>query len=127
VAYNLPTFNLTCNIWHNKGSTTTVFPVVAPPNVTCLCQLRYMRTAAALGSGSTGSWGMLLLVPKGTDVRARRPGGVNPDLVEAPAGSGRYYICSQTDDIAKGFANEHRAVALAGNIQAANAWPQPLP
>lgn len=54
---------------------------------------------------------MELLLPAGTDVRAPWNAG-KPDLVECPAGSGRFYAVAWVDDIGKNFPNEHRIAWL---------------
>jgi len=84
---------------------------------------------------------LTLLVPKLTDIRP--PGlssGTNVwgDLVEVPAGSSRWYMVIQVDDVGKGFPNEHRfayllplfnstMIGLVQNAGAPNPWPVPIP
>jgi hypothetical protein len=66
--------------------------------------------------------GNYFLFPPGTDIRdGSGPSGI--DSLECPAGSGRYYYVTNVDDIAKGFANEHR-YAL---VQKYPPWPEPIP
>jgi hypothetical protein len=66
--------------------------------------------------------GMWLRLPALTDVRDTKSGGM-PDILEVPAGSGRFYTSVWVDDIALGFANEHRFAILAGK----SPWPLPFP
>jgi hypothetical protein len=49
------------------------------------------------------------------------PGG--PDTVEVPAGSKRYYLIEDVEDLGKGFTNEHRI----GLLVPLAPWPSPLP
>lgn len=65
---------------------------------------------------------MFLLLPKGTDIRSTVC-GVAPDVVEVPAGTGRYYSVEMVDDVARGFANEYRFAMV---LQLKN-WPAPIP
>jgi hypothetical protein len=70
---------------------------------------------------------MVLRVPSLTDIRSDLQSG-NGDLVEVPAGSGRFYHCIQVDDFGKGFGNEHRwAFIVAITPPSAQAWPEPYP
>lgn len=77
---------------------------------------------------------MYLLVPAFTDVRDMSCGGVHPDVIECPAGSGRWYGVMVVDDAGKGFANEHRVVIMTKIFQTLNGtdynglvWPSPIP
>jgi hypothetical protein len=75
--------------------------------------------------GASGS----LLFPVGTDIRDASA-GPNPDAIEVPLGSGRFYWVAFCDDIAKGFTNEHRwAVCpkLFTNGYFDYRWPVPMP
>jgi hypothetical protein len=56
---------------------------------------------------------MELLLPALTDLRASYlPGPTPADLLEIPKASMRFYLTWYVDDIAKGFANEHRFAIL---------------
>ena len=119
MAFQAPTFNITCNVW------TGTSPPPAAARITGLpCQLR------AAGKQSTGqdqinSWSFLwlLLVAKGTDLRdyANTPSG--SDILEVPAGSLRYYTVQYVDDVARGFTNEYRVAMLLKRAP----WPTPNP
>ena len=124
--YTLPTFNLGVNIWR----IATTVPPVGPPDVTALGNLSPgKRSTLAAISGSDVPTGfdvfmmMYLLLPAGTDIRGGPQVDPAQDLVEVPAGSGRYYVVEYVDDVAKGFPNEHRFAV----IFAANPWPEPIP
>jgi hypothetical protein len=73
------------------------------------------------------AFGWQLLLPAGTDIRdwACWDGLAmdQPDVVEAPRGTGRYYTVIQVDDVAKGFPNEYRVAFIAKGAY----WPIPIP
>lgn len=135
MAYTLPTFNLTCNVYTNNGDwLTKVFRSIIS------CQLRGPQQGPRVGStldfgfGGTGAVPLLLL-PSGADVRdlSVYPAvSTSADLIEVPAGSGRWYTAWLVDDIAKGFPNEHRFALLSkayanGNTLHVPPWPIPIP
>jgi hypothetical protein len=64
---------------------------------------------------------MKMRVPAGTDLRGNLS-TTQRDLVEVPAGSGRYYEVWVVDDVAKGFFNEYRQGLILAIAQ-----PTPLP
>jgi hypothetical protein len=77
---------------------------------------------------------MYLLLPALTDIRDLHQGGAQNDLVEVPAGSGRWYGVVLVDDVGKGFPNEHRYAQIQKVSQPVNAgfftglfWPVPMP
>jgi|SRR5579864_2182908 len=112
----LPSFNITCNVWNSTG---TVPPFGAPTLAAVPCQLRFGEMIfTQLGTFAQ----MFVLVPKLTDI-AKSRGGPASDLIECPAGSGRYYNVQFVDDVAKGFANEYRCVV----VTQASPWPVPTP
>ena len=129
MAFTLPTFNLTCNIWHYAtyvGNFPTVIPVA---DATALCNLALGKRITN-GDQTTEMW---LLLPALTDIRGEENEILNAshgDIVEVPQGSGRYYGVYRVDDSGKGFANEHRF----GKLTIQNpfkvllpAWPLPYP
>jgi hypothetical protein len=125
MAFILPTFNLTCDIYDNGG----VFPPVAAPRLTPVCNLAFGRRVNVLSTGGTTVPGLLvigvsLLLPPLTDVRGQQDAAVQPDYVQCPAGSGRWYQVQVVEDIGKGFANEHRSAAL---YIVAGSWTSPYP
>ena len=126
--FTLPTFNLTANIWHYAtwfGNFPTVIPA---PDATTLCNLAVGRRVS--GSTNIDMW---LLMPIGTDIRDKQKAPTaspQPDIVEVPAGSGRYYMVQTVDDAGKGFANEHRVATINGDVAAFPVlpeWPEPYP
>jgi len=133
VAFTLPTFNLTCNI-HTTAAGTNTF------RLTSDCNLALGRRVTMLsgGFGTVAPGNMYgavptLLFPALTDVRDSSCGG-GQDIIECPAGSGRWYTVELVDDIGKGFANEHRYAIVAkiwgftGNGAGLTLpWPTPIP
>lgn len=122
MAFVLPTFNQTADIytWNPAGP-----PTVIRFNVECQIRPPAMTNASAAVVSASSHCGMVLLVPKETDIRDfyTTPGN-NPDVIECPPGSGRKYIAYFVDDVAKGFANEHRFVILQ---KYGFSWPIPIP
>lgn len=134
MGFQLPTFNLTANRWFNGALVTN------PPSSSFPCNLsRGERTAVPYLDPGTGAFPgalMMLLFPKHTDVLGIYAGSFE-DLLEVPAGSGRYYVVYDVDDAGKGFPNEHRWAwifkytstfgAFWGNPWGATDWPVPYP
>jgi hypothetical protein len=118
--YVVPQFPLTVNVW--RAAT----PIVNPPDVITVGNLTMGRRVTTQWVNAFGlgvpAIDMFLLLPPLTDVRGwNHPGG--PDTIEAPGGSGRFYLVALVDDSGKGFSNEHRVAVL---IQS-NSWPFPTP
>lgn len=121
MAFSLPTFNLSCNIWRATN------PIGNPPDNVSVCNLAWGKrvSTSLLGGPRVSVVLMTLLLPPGTDIRDASTQALQ-DLVEVPAGSGRIYIVLGVDDIGKGFANEHRA-AVIGKDTTYGYWPSPIP
>lgn len=129
MAFRLPAFNLT----FNAKVMPTVYPVLTIPTppyrlVSSPCQLTYGRRVNMMGTGGTNQPGVLvvamnLLVPALTDIRGFQD-SINNDMIECPAGSGRWYVCYSVDDIGKGFTNEHRTGCI---FSLAGSWVAPYP
>lgn len=109
-----PTFNLLCNIWWGYFG---IVPPAIPFNLVSLCQLQLGERVTSTPTIMT----RFLLLPKLTDIHYLR-GGFAPDLVEFPAGSGRFYTVLDVDDVGKGFTNEYRQATMNRNV-----LPFPLP
>lgn len=128
MAFTPPTYNLTVNIWHYAtwfGNFPTTIPVA---DLTSLANLAVGRRTTAHDIDY-----MWLLLPPLTDIRDELHESNNSshgDIVEVPAGSGRYYGVIATDDAGKGFSNEHRVAAI-GYVSPFRAvlpaWPVPYP
>ena len=121
MGFQPPTFVVPVNIWHSPN----VPP--AAPDITVTCNLAWGKRIAAITGLEqlSGNLIMTLLLPMLTDIRSSIQ-GTNSDIVEAPAGSGRFYVVFDVDDIGKGFANEHRAATLQ-QTSVFGAWPTPMP
>jgi hypothetical protein len=117
--FKLPSFNLVCNIW----SVGALPPL--PARLSPACNLAWGRRVNPLPSGGSEVV-MTLLLPAGTDIRSSLTFS-GADVVEVPAGSGRFYSVFGVDDIAKGFANEHRGAILLGVRLGGAFWPTPIP
>jgi hypothetical protein len=119
--FTVPVFNLNINIWHAG------FGPPGPPSVAVLGNLQWGRKRGVVvgWGGTTGpQHTMWLLLPALTDIRGDFENApLQGDLVEAPAGSGKYYVTRYVDDVAKGFANEYRCAI----IQQQQAFPVPIP
>lgn len=126
MSFKLPTFNLNFNLWRAYNFSTSPMPPIAPPTLTTGCQLRPTLTALQQNNNAPGGPTAVLLVPKLTDIRPVRSPIVG-DMVEVPAGSGRFYHVQAVEDRAKGFANEHRVAVLEQILQTAGGWPFPTP
>ena len=120
MSFTLPTFNLTCNVW----SPASLPP--NPPRVVLSCNLAFGRRVHPTFSTGTSAI-MELLLPVHSDVRSpcQNPASLQ-DVVEVPAGSGRFYFVLNVDDAGKGFTNEHRVAQLT-QTRAFGAWPIPMP
>jgi hypothetical protein len=130
VPYVIPSFNLFCNIW-SYPAYVHVPPAPAPGTARVLlqpCALVYgKRTNGATAQAGIefgfSTFFMNLLLPALTDIRGPQD-TVGPDLVEVPAGSGRFYAAFGVDDIGKGWPNEHRTAALS---VIDSSWTAPYP
>lgn len=121
MGFSLPHFNITCNVWHAANVPPN------PPDATFDCNLAFgKRTASYQGVISSPNEPImsLLLAPR-TDLRGPQS-ATGADVVEVPAGSGRFYDVVGVDDSGKGFTNEHR-VGLLSWTKAYGAWPSPMP
>lgn len=106
MAYRLPTFNVRAYVW--RGPQT--IPPVGSPALYPFGNLTPGRRVTLLTPSGTPV--MYLLLPMGTDIRSDVMGG-SADVVEVPAGTGRYYDVLWVDNVATGFSNEHVLAVLA--------------
>lgn len=132
MAYSIPTFDQTCNIFTGPWPTRVLR--IADQE----CNLQYGRRVANYNDFPTGndfSICMSLLLPALTDVRSTACGYI-ADSVECPAGSGRIYFVAGVDDVGKGFPNEYRIAVLiaaseprqgTGSEYLGLFWPTPIP
>jgi len=136
MTFVLPTFNLSVNIFDGGPP----YPPVTP-RLTVMGNLAFSRRGARSSNfWDQNEWGLLpyLLVPALTDIRDTSWVGalsVGFDVVEVPAGTGRWYQVTSVEDIGKGFANEHRCALLTKiyadlggtGTYAGLLWPVPMP
>jgi hypothetical protein len=121
MAFNVPTFNLTVNVFRAGNPPPGIPDLVSPCNLAFGRRVSSYQGVIAVPNEPV----MSLLLPPGTDVRG--PAAAAPDVaVEVPAGSGRYYTVLGLDDSGKGFPNEHRVAIIAWTSAFGN-WPTPLP
>jgi len=121
--YTLPAFNLTVNIWHWPHDRFT-----DPPDLVTTGNLAWgKRTASSTSNDFTftgfGKLCPILLCPQRTDIRSQEKTGVVNDVVEVPAGTGRFYEVIYVEDLGRGFANEHRGAMISPT----GGWPTPIP
>lgn len=131
MAFRPPSFPLLANVWRAGGLGGSY----ALPDVVVPCNLspgrRILSVPPLVASPGTTLILMELLVPMRSDVRAAWNGGVS-DLVECPAGTGRFYTVYAVDDAGRGFLNEYRLVLMnylpsGTNAFGAGLFPAPVP
>lgn len=117
MAFTLPTLNLRCNVWHNQLSPIAGRPPGVPDIADAPCALagRHLDARQAL---------TVLMMPKGTDLRALGPSPPGWDIVEVPAGTGRLYVVYYVIDVGCGFPNEYRSAEIDALY---TLWPLPYP
>jgi hypothetical protein len=131
MAFTVPTFNLLCDVYSGPWPTKSLRISDLPCN---LAAARPAKSTAVENEGELWINGyMTLLVPALTDLRMLGQ-GVQNDILEVPAGTGRWYQLNFVDDVGKGFSNEHRMALL---VQIAEPllpsqfpglfWPIPMP
>lgn len=131
MSFTVPEFPLVCNLFRGPW---TARALASSPD----CNLAWGRRVGQIEIGLTpfgdaGGNVMQLLLPKGTDVRTVL-NAVTNDVVEVPAGSGRWYGVAGVDDVGKGFANEYRLAIIVQICEALDPaaypglfWPVPIP
>ena len=122
MSFSVPVMPLQVNIWRHGSDPTAV-----PPDVQTSGNLAWGKRVGNPSIGGTTQLGipfmsMTLLLPALTDIRGDAF-DINSDLVEVPAGSGRFYWCAFSDDLGKGFPNEHRGAIIVQKPP----LPWPLP
>lgn len=131
MSFNVPTFNLFCNVYTGPF-TGRVLRIANLP-----CNLAMGRRVQQPGQDffgfPDGSAGPSLLIPALSDVRDDAQSG-GADIIEVPAGSGRWYQVNIVDDVGKGFPNEYRLVSMFKACNATSGalfpglfWPTPMP
>jgi len=132
MAFTLPEFPLTVHVYNGPWIGKT-FRLSTPAN---LAVGRRVVTDAQFRNVWADTYNGLvnLLFPPGTDVRDTNCNIPNNDIVEVPAGSGRWYALAYVDDLGKGFPNEHRyafAYKISEHLDVTRYpglfWPSPIP
>jgi hypothetical protein len=140
MAYHLPNFNLSINLWRIPSLVSAAPDLIFAANLSPGRRVFLQPPPNVASTFSTyGNFNQLseLLCPKGTDIRGVQNASFT-DLVEVPAGTARYYMVMWVEDVGKGFSNEYRfahivqmnwsqAISLQGNQWAATPWPVPTP
>lgn len=131
MAFSVPTFPITCNLWRGPWLTR-----VFADNLDCNLangrrgvQSNFWEPEFFSGAQNVAQ----LLLPALSDVRDAS-NAPEPDVVEVPAFSGRWYIVLGFDDVGKGFPNEYRIAYITKIYETLNptnyaglVWPAPCP
>jgi hypothetical protein len=139
--FRIPTFILDVNIWRRTVAVTATPSISTNGNL--VLGSRSATTPRDFETSTQHVTAMHLLLPALTDIRPYNlyQGDWLEDVVEVPAGSGRYYYVTDVDDVAKGFGNEYRHATITqvtyATINDANTlpfqnnqppiWPAPIP
>jgi hypothetical protein len=119
MAFQLPSFNLLYHVWSGTSP-----PPALPRLADMLGQLRAPGRDYSAGETppvtATPIW--QLLAAKGTDLRDAVC-ITGEDIIEVPAGTGRFYVIKRVDDVARGFTNEYRLAYIIKR----GPWPTPIP
>lgn len=110
MAFSVPTFNLTVDIYNVVLPSNKTLRLSSPCNLAMGRRINWQYSAGLTGQGTEGSTPMLLL-PALTDIRDASV-GQEADILECPQGSGRWYQVENVDDVGKGFPNEYRMATL---------------
>jgi len=107
VAFQLPNFNITVNIWTGPNAP----PFGAPRVAAAPANLAWGKRVSSMSTGGTSTAGILvstmtLLLEATCDVRGFLS-STGSDCVEVPSGSGRYYRVWFADFIGIGSTNQH--------------------
>jgi len=112
MAFSVPQFPLTCDIYNIDNSTTKTLRLSSDCNLALGRRIDWVGGGAAFDTSFAGFLANLLL-PIGTDIRDQFcDPGVFGDIVEVPSGSGRWYYVNGVEDVGKGFDNEYRIALL---------------
>lgn len=131
MSFVVPDFNLVCDVY--TGPWLTKVLRISALRCNLAAGRRVQQLANDFWSTPVGAAVPTLLVPAGSDVRddANSSGA---DIIEVPAGTGRWYQVTLVDDSGKGYPNEYRRVAIAKIADRVNPalypglhWPTPIP
>lgn len=105
MSFALPTFNLLVNVWRFSYAPPDLPILTVNGNLTPGPRSRVGDTAR--NPASPPSPLMYLLLPSSTVIYGDVDSLGNPDMVEVPAGSGRFYTVHFVDNVATGFPNQY--------------------
>jgi len=132
MSFTLPAFNLDVNVFTGPWA-TKAFRFLVKGNLALGKRVTGQKQSGATSTPIYLGYSPLLLVPPFTDIRDGSCAN-NPDFVEVPAGSSRFYEVGWVDDIGKGFSNEHRYAEIYKVFQGVGGgpftgvfWPTPIP
>lgn len=134
MSFSVPTFDLVCDIYSGPWLSKSLRLPGHPCNLACgkRVQQQFLDSPFIGGSGAA-SLVMGLLLPALTDLHDEYQ-GFPPDVIECPAGSGRWYQLQAFDDVGKGFPNEYRlglVVKIGQTVDPVQFvglfWPTPVP
>lgn len=131
MAYTVPTFNLSVDVYTGPWA-TRVLRLSVMGNLAFGRRVQQVRVTDYSGTSTYGGQ-CTLLVPALTDIRDAGC-TLQQDLVEVPSGSGRWYTVQLVEDVAKGFPNEYRAATIGKVWQGVSGtgsfsglfWPTPI-
>ncbi len=131
----VPEFPLTCDVYNGPWTTKVLRLAGVPCNLAWSKRIQPGFSYGGTPASSIPQAPMTLLLPALTDLRdGAGLVGAEPDVVEVPAGSGRWYAVEYVDDIGKGFPNEHRAALIYKIFEKISpaqfpglVWPVPIP
>lgn len=132
MAFSVPTFPIDCDVYSGPWL-TKAFRFNTVCNLALGRRVQQQFQDFDVPEVQASSLQMALLVPLLTDFHDKAMNLEN-DVIECPAGSGRWYGLEAFDDVAKGFDNEYR-IAIITKISAAVDstryaglyWPTPVP
>lgn len=122
MAFSVPNFNLTVNIFSGSSGGGGTPREVTVGNLSMGRRLVATHENPVGGPLDVHTY-VFLLLPAFTDVRDAYGISGEADIVEVPADSGRKYGVFYVDDVAKGFPNEYRECVLIKSP----GWPEPIP
>lgn len=122
--YRLPSMPLAISIWRFSNWAG----VIPPANAADVESIANLTPGRRVFEQSIAPMSYLLL-DKTTDIRFTESGiwstwpAADPDLVEVPTGSARFYIVADVEGVGMGFANEHLEAAITKQSPWSGATP----
>jgi hypothetical protein len=113
MAYTIPPMPVEFSIWR-FSNWAGVVPPVNPADITDNCNLTPGRREWTQSGGGVS----YIIVSQALDIRFSEDlaftvlPAADPDLVEVPTGSGRYYVVYDVEQLGMGFPNWHQEAAI---------------